>query len=224
MTFLETKRQQDIFAIARERMVREQIEARGIKDPRVLAAMRKVPRHLFIDEALWPQAYNDYPLPIGEGQTISQPYIVALMTSALELKGDEKVLEIGTGSGYQTAILAELAKSVFTIERVDDLMLKAKKILDRLGYFNVAYKTGDGTLGWPEMAPFQGIIVTAAAPDIPLPYLEQLDVGGRIVIPIGDRWAQMLYKVTKLPNGEFKKENLGGCRFVPLIGEYGWPE
>jgi len=103
-------------------------------------------------------------------------------------------------------------------------MLKAKKILDRLGYFNVAYKTGDGTLGWPEMAPFQGIIVTAAAPDIPLPYLEQLDVGGRIVIPIGDRWAQMLYKVTKLPNGEFKKENLGGCRFVPLIGEYGWPE
>jgi protein-L-isoaspartate(D-aspartate) O-methyltransferase len=224
MTFLETKRQQDIFAIARERMVREQIEARGIKDPRVLAAMRKVPRHLFIDEALWPQAYNDYPLPIGEGQTISQPYIVALMTSALELKGDEKVLEIGTGSGYQTAILAELAKGVFTIERVDDLMLKAKKILDRLGYFNVAYKTGDGTLGWPEMAPFQGIIVTAAAPDIPLPYLEQLDVGGRIVIPIGDRWAQMLYKVTKLPNGEFKKENLGGCRFVPLIGEYGWPE
>ncbi len=216
--------QQDIFAIARERMVREQIEARGIKDPRVLAAMRKVPRHLFVDEALWPQAYNDYPLPIGEGQTISQPYIVALMTSALELKGNEKVLEIGTGSGYQTAILAELAKSVFTIERVNDLMLRAKKILDRLGYFNVAYKVGDGTLGWPEMAPFQGIIVTAAAPDIPLPYLEQLDVGGRIVIPVGDRSAQVLYKVTKLPNGELKKENLGGCRFVPLIGKYGWPE
>ncbi len=216
--------QQDIFAIARERMVREQIEARGIKDPRVLAAMRKVPRHLFVDEALWPQAYNDYPLPIGEGQTISQPYIVALMTAALELKGDEKVLEIGTGSGYQTAILAELAKSVFTIERVNDLMLRAKKILDRLGYFNVAYKVGDGTLGWPEMAPFQGIIVTAAAPDIPLPYLEQLDVGGRIVIPVGDRSAQVLYKVTKLPNGELKKENLGGCRFVPLIGKYGWPE
>ncbi len=217
-------RERDIFAIARERMVKEQIEARGIRDPRVLEAMRKIPRHLFVDEALISQAYNDYPLPIGEGQTISQPYIVALMTSALELKGDEKVLEIGTGSGYQTAILAELAKSVFTVERMEGLMLRARKILDRLGYFNVAYRVGDGTLGWPEMAPFQGIIVTAAAPQIPPPYLEQLDVGGRLIMPIGDKLAQVLYKIVKLPDGSLEKIDLGGCRFVPLVGAYGWPE
>ncbi|MCD6320312.1 MAG: protein-L-isoaspartate(D-aspartate) O-methyltransferase [Candidatus Desulfofervidaceae bacterium] len=215
---------QDIYAIARERMVREQIEARGIKNARVLAAMRKIPRHLFVDEALWPQAYNDYPLPIGEGQTISQPYIVALMTSFLELEGTEKVLEIGTGSGYQTAILAELAQRVFTIERSKTLMKRAKTTLDRLGYFNVAYKVGDGTVGWPEMAPFQAIVVTAAAPDVPFPYIEQLDKGGRLVIPVGDRLSQMLYKITKLTNGTLQKESLCGCRFVPLVGAYGWPE
>lgn len=215
---------QDIYRVARERMVREQIEARGIKAPRVLAAMQKIPRHLFVDEALWPQAYNDYPLPIGEGQTISQPFIVALMTAALELKGTEKVLEIGTGSGYQTAILAELAGRVFTIERSKTLMERAKIVLDRLGYFNVAYKSGDGTIGWPEMAPFQAIIVTAAAPDVPLPYIEQLDKGGRMVIPVGDRLGQMLYKITKLADGTLQKESLCGCRFVPLVGAYGWPE
>lgn len=215
---------EDIYAQTRERMVKEQIEARGIKDGRVLAAMRKIPRHLFVDEALWSQAYNDYPLPIGEGQTISQPYIVALMTEALELKGNEKVLEIGTGSGYQTAILAELAQNVFTIERVPSLLEKAKAVLDGLGYFNIAYKTGDGTLGWPEAAPFQAIIVTAAAPDIPPPFLEQLDVFGKLVIPIGDRAAQVLYKITKLADGSIIRENLGGCRFVPLVGVHGWSE
>jgi len=146
------------------------------------------------------------------------------MTEALELKGQEKVLEIGTGSGYQTAILAELAQSVFTIERVPTLMQRAKAILDSLGYFNVAYKTGNGTLGWPEVAPFQGIIVTAAAPEIPQPYVEQLDIGGKLVIPLGDKFSQVLYKIIKLPDGRIKKEYLCGCRFVPLVGIYGWSE
>ncbi|CAD7775438.1 MAG: Protein-L-isoaspartate O-methyltransferase [Candidatus Methanoperedenaceae archaeon GB37] len=218
------KNNKDPFSLAREWMVRDQIEARGIKDKRLLNIMRKIPRHLFVDEALRDQAYNDYPLPIGEGQTISQPYIVALMTEALELKGQEKVLEIGTGSGYQTAILAELAQSVFTIERVPTLMQRAKAILDSLGYFNVAYKTGNGTLGWPEVAPFQGIIVTAAAPEIPQPYVEQLDIGGKLVIPLGDKFSQVLYKIIKLPDGRIKKQYLCGCRFVPLVGIYGWSE
>ena len=218
------KNNKDPFSLAREWMVRDQIEARGIKDKRLLKVMRKIPRHLFVDEALRDQAYNDYPLPIGEGQTISQPYIVALMTEALELKGQEKVLEIGTGSGYQTAILAELAQSVFTIERVPTLMQRAKAILDSLGYFNVAYKTGNGTLGWPEVAPFQGIIVTAAAPEIPQPYVEQLDIGGKLVIPLGDKFSQVLYKIMKLPDGRIKKQYLCGCRFVPLVGIYGWSE
>ncbi len=218
------KDNKDIFSLARERMVRDQIEARGIKDKRLLNVMRKIPRHLFVEEALRDQAYNDYPLPIGEGQTISQPYIVALMTEALELKGQEKVLEIGTGCGYQTAILAELAQSVFTIERVPTLMQRAKAILDSLGYFNVAYKTGNGTLGWPEVAPFQGIIVTAAAPEIPQPYVEQLEPGGKMVIPLGDKFSQVLYKIIKLPDGRIKKQYLCGCRFVPLVGIYGWSE
>ena len=218
------KDNKDIFSLARERMVRDQIEARGIKDKRLLNVMRKIPRHLFVEEALRNQAYNDYPLPIGEGQTISQPYIVALMTEALELKGQEKVLEIGTGCGYQTAILAELAQSVFTIERLPTLMQRAKAILDSLGYFNVAYKTGNGTLGWPEVAPFQGIIVTAAAPEIPQPYVEQLEPGGKMVIPLGDKFSQVLYKIIKLPDGRIKKQYLCGCRFVPLVGIYGWSE
>ena len=218
------KDNKDIFSLARERMVRDQIEARGIKDKRLLNVMRKIPRHLFVEEALRDQAYNDYPLPIGEGQTISQPYIVALMTEALELKGQEKVLEIGTGCGYQTAILAELAQSVFTIERVPTLMQRAKAILDSLGYFNVAYKTGNGTLGWPEVAPFQGIIVTAAAPEIPQPYVEQLEPGGKMIIPLGDKFSQVLYKIIKLPDGRIKKQYLCGCRFVPLVGIYGWSE
>ena len=214
---------EDIYQKARERMVETQIAARGIRDPRVLAAMRKVPRHLFVDEALKDQAYGDYPLPIGEGQTISQPYIVALMTEALELKGPEKVLEVGTGSGYQAAILAELARWVYSIERYPSLAYQAKRTLERLGYNNVIIRVGDGTKGWPEAAPFDAIIVTAAGPKIPEPLLEQLKDGGRLVMPVGDEWSQYLIKVTK-KGDKLYKENLGAVRFVKLVGEYGFPE
>ncbi|OAG27199.1 protein-L-isoaspartate(D-aspartate) O-methyltransferase [Thermodesulfatator autotrophicus] len=213
----------DIYQKARERMVQTQIAARGIKDPRVLAAMLKVPRHLFVEEALKDQAYGDYPLPIGEGQTISQPYIVALMTEALELKGPEKVLEVGTGSGYQAAILAELARWVYSIERYSSLARRAKRILESLGYNNVIIKVGDGTKGWPEAAPFDAIIVTAAGPKIPEPLIEQLKDGGRLVMPVGDEWSQYLIKVTK-KGDQLIKENLGAVRFVKLVGEYGFKE
>lgn len=208
---------------ARENMVREQLIPRGINDPRVLAAMRKVPRHKFVEEALWGEAYSDYPVPIGDRQTISQPYIVALMTQALELKGQEKVLEIGTGSGYQTAILAELSRKVYSIERIRSLFQKARKIIDDLKYFNVVLKVYDGTLGWPEESPFDAIIVTAASPDIPAPLLEQLAQGGRMVIPVGDRYSQTLEKLTRTKEG-LQEEDLGGVRFVSLIGEHGWRE
>jgi protein-L-isoaspartate(D-aspartate) O-methyltransferase len=209
--------------IAREKMVREQLVPRGIKDKRVLAAMGTVPRHLFIDEALWGEAYNDNPLPIGEKQTISQPYIVALMTEALELTGREKVLEIGTGSGYQTAILAELALKVFSVERVRPLYQRARRILDQLKCFNVVLKIYDGTLGWPEESPFDAIMVTAASPEIPAPLLEQLALQGRMIIPVGDRYTQTLKRIIKTENG-FDEEDLGGVRFVSLIGEHGWRE
>ena len=201
-------------------MVEEQIVSRGIKDPRVIAAMKKVPRHLFVEEALQSQAYSDHPLPIGEKQTISQPYMVALMTEALQLE-KEKVLEIGAGSGYQTAILAELAEKVFSIERIRSLAIKARQLLYELGYFNVEIKIFDGTHGWMEEAPFDAIIVTAGAPDIPQPLLDQLAIDGRLVIPVGDAYAQDLMRVTKTKEG-IKKEELGGCRFVKLIGKYGW--
>ncbi len=213
----------DLYRHARERMVRNQIAARGIKDARVLEAMLKVPRHLFVEEALKDQAYGDYPLPIGEGQTISQPYIVALMTEALELKGNEKVLEIGTGSGYQTAILAELARWVYSIERYPELARRARRLLDALGYKNVSIRVGDGTLGWPEKAPFEAIIVTAAGPKIPEPLWEQLAEGGRLVMPIGDEWSQNLIKVVK-KGGKLYKEDLGAVRFVKLVGKYGFAE
>lgn len=213
----------DPYAGAREQMVRSQLEARGIRDPRVLAAMRKVPRHLFVEEALIGQAYGDYPLPIGEQQTISQPYIVALMTEALELKGSEKVLEIGTGSGYQAAILAECAAQVYSVERLPTLAERARRLLASLGYKNIKIKVGDGTLGWAEAAPFEGIIVTAAAPAIPQPLLNQLAPNGRLVIPVGDRYSQTLMVVQKTPEG-LKYDYRGGCRFVKLIGSYGWPE
>jgi len=170
-------------------MVDTQIRSRGIKDERVLKAMGSVPRHLFIEEALRDQAYNDNPLPIGDNQTISQPYIVALMTEALELRGREKVLEIGTGSGYQTAILAELADQVFSIERIAFLASKARRVLDQLKYFNVAIRVGDGTYGWREESPFDAILIAAGAPDIPKKLLEQLKIGGRLVIPVGSRHA-----------------------------------
>jgi len=205
-------------------MVESQIKSRGVSDPRVLKAMEKVPRHLFVDEGLAEQAYNDNPLPIDEGQTISQPFIVALMTEALEIKSGDKVLEIGTGSGYQAAILAELGAHVFSIERYASLASNARKLLFSLKYFNVAIRVGDGTYGWSEEAPFDAIIVTAGAPDIPSTFVEQLDVGGRLVLPVGDRFSQTLIKLTRFSEDvkDIRKENLGGCRFVGLIGVYGW--
>lgn len=205
-------------------MVDSQLRARGIVDQRVLKAMEKIPRHLFIDEGLAEQAYNDNPLPIDRQQTISQPYIVALMSEALGLAGKEKVLEIGTGSGYQTAILAELAERVFTIERIAALATRARKVLESLCYYNVVVRVGDGTYGWREEAPFAAIVVTAGAPRIPKLLVEQLVVGGRLVIPVGNRHSQTLLKVTRLSQDpeDLKQENLGGCRFVDLIGEYGW--
>jgi protein-L-isoaspartate(D-aspartate) O-methyltransferase len=211
------------FPKARLRMVEDQIIARGIRDPRVIAAMEKVPRHLFIEEALQSQAYSDHPLPIGEKQTISQPYIVALMTEALQLTGKEKVLEIGTGSGYQTAILAELAAKVFSIERIRSLAIRARKLILDLGYLNVEIKFSDGTSGWADESPFDAITVTAGAPDIPQPLIDQLAVGGRLAIPVGDAYSQDLIQILKTEEG-IKKEDLGGCRFVRLVGKYGWEE
>ena len=209
------------FPKARLKMVEEQIVSRGIKDAKLIAAVKKIPRHLFVEEALQNQAYSDHPLPIGEKQTISQPYMVALMTEALLLSGKEKVLEIGTGSGYQTAILAELSEKVFSIERIRSLAIRARKLLYELGYFNVEIKIFDGTFGWIEERPFDAIIVTAGSPDIPQPLIDQLAMGGRLVIPVGDAIVQDLFRVTKVEEG-IKKEDLGGCRFVKLIGKYGW--
>ncbi len=211
------------FAALRDRMVDQQIRVRGVVDPRVLAALRKVPRHLFIPRHLWDQAYNDYPLPIGGDQTISQPYIVALMTEILEVKETDRLLELGTGSGYQAAILAELAAEVFSLDRMGDLASHARKVLDSLGYANVQIRVGDGTLGWPEAAPFDGIIVTAGAPKVPRPLTEQLALSGRLVIPVGDMFSQTLTCVRKTEAG-LKFEYHGGCRFVRLIGKYGWPQ
>ncbi|MBP8645677.1 MAG: protein-L-isoaspartate(D-aspartate) O-methyltransferase [Syntrophobacteraceae bacterium] len=211
------------FQKARDRMVETQLICRGIEDDRVLIAMRKVPRHLFVDEALQEQAYNDHPLPIADKQTISQPYIVALMTEALRLKGHEKVLEIGTGSGYQAAVLAELADRVFSIERYASLAHRASQILQKLGYKNVIVRVGDGTLGWPEESPFDGIVVTAGAPKIPQTLVDQLATNGRLVIPVGDRISQELIVVEKRPEG-IRQHNLGGVRFVDLVGKWGWEE
>ncbi|HPD60975.1 MAG TPA: protein-L-isoaspartate(D-aspartate) O-methyltransferase [Thermodesulfobacteriota bacterium] len=207
----------------REQMVKHQLILRGIKDKRVLEAMRKVPRHFFVPENLRESAYHDGPLSIGEGQTISQPYMVALMTECLGLKGGEKVLEIGTGSGYQTAILAELAKHVYTIERVPILLEKAQQVLAHLGYTNIKFKLGDGTYGWQEESPFDGIIVTAGAPDISPVLVAQLNDGGVLVIPVGSRYSQSLYKVTKRGD-TIEKEICTLCVFVPLIGKYGWKD
>lgn len=205
----------------RERMVRKQIESRGISDEAVLAAMQKVPRHLFVSEALMDQAYGDFPLPIGEQQTISQPYIVAEMTQALALSKDDRVLELGTGSGYQTAILAEIVYRVYTVERVHSLLIKARSLFDQLKYHNIVTKYADGTIGWKEESPFDAIIVTAGAPRIPPPLVAQLAPGGRMVIPVGDRYTQELVKLYKDENG-IRETRLGACRFVRLIGEHGW--
>jgi len=205
---------------ARRALIRE-LREKGIRDERVLSAMEKVPRHLFVLPEYLFAAYDDRPLPIGLGQTISQPYIVALSTEALELSGEEKVLEIGTGSGYQTAILAELAKEVFTVERLPELFWEAQERLRRLGYTNVHFRVGDGTKGWPEEAPFPAILVTAAAPKVPKSLFAQLAEGGRMVIPVGGRFHQDLWLVRKV-GGEPVYEHLCPVTFVPLIGEEGF--
>jgi len=207
---------------SRERMVREQIEARGISDPMVLAAMRKVPRHLFVEEALRAQAYEDHPLPIGHGQTISQPYIVALMSSLLEIRPGMRVLEIGTGSGYQAAILAEMGAEVYSVECLQPLYAAAFSRLTKMRCFKVHLKLDDGTLGWPEEAPFQRIMVTAGGPDLPRPLLEQLDDPGILLIPMGvKKRHQELIRLVK-QDGGIKKSNLGPVMFVDLVGTHGW--
>ena len=207
----------------REEMVRTQIEARGIKAPKVLAAFRRVPRHLFVSEALRDQAYGDYPLPIGEQQTISQPYIVAEMTQALDLGEDDRVLEIGTGSGYQAAILAQIVYRVYTIERIHSLYLQARYLFDKLHYHNIVMKYADGTKGWRDESPFDGIIVTAGAPQIPDVLIDQMGEGGRLVVPVGNQHTQELTKIFR-DEQNIRQINLGGCRFVKLVGEYGWKE
>ena len=204
----------------REKMVKYQIEGRGITDEKVLKAMRTVERHLFVDPEFHNQAYNDYPLGIGEGQTISQPYIVALMTEMLELKGNEKILEIGTGSGYQAAILGEIADSVYTIEIYESLGKHAKQLLGALGYKNVMVKIGDGHQGWPEKAPFDGIIVTCAPTQIPKPLIDQLKEGGRMVIPVGESYYQQLEIYVK-KEGKLKQVDSVPVRFVPMIDKEG---
>jgi protein-L-isoaspartate(D-aspartate) O-methyltransferase len=204
-------------AAARERMVREQIESRSVRDRHTLAALRKVPRHLFVPAEVVAQAYEDYPLPIGHGQTISQPYIVAFMTEALGLDGGETVLEIGTGSGYQAAVLSEIAKQVYTIEIVAPLADEAAARLARLGYRNVSVRAGDGFRGWPEAAPFDAIIVTAAAPRIPEPLKEQLKEGGRIVLPVGDEYQELV--VVTRRGSRFDERRVLPVRFVPMTGE-----
>jgi len=205
----------------RRRMVATQIEFRGIRDEQVLEAMRTVPRHRFVPEGERSAAYEDQPLSIGQGQTISQPYMVALMTACLELTGGETVLEIGTGSGYQTAVLAEIAEKVYSIERHSALSEQAAMRLTKLGYDRCILKVGDGTVGWPEAAPFDGIIVTAGAPEVPEALREQLADGGRLVIPVGAEYHQTLYKIRR-DGTRFVENEMTGCVFVPLIGEYGW--
>ena len=207
----------------RDEMVHQQIASRGITDPRVLAALRSVPRHLFVSEALRDQAYGDFPLPIGEQQTISQPFIVAEMTQALELGKDDRVLEIGTGSGYQAAILAQIAYRVYTVERIRALYLQARKLLDKLQYHNIVMRCADGTVGWEDQSPFDAIIVTAGAPIIPELLINQLTEGGRLVVPVGNQHSQDLIKITKDRSG-VHQTNLGGCRFVKLVGKHGWRE
>jgi protein-L-isoaspartate(D-aspartate) O-methyltransferase len=214
--------QKKVFADAQRRsMVERQLKARGIRTPAVLEAMGSVPRHLFVPEHLREYAYEDGPLSIGEGQTISQPYMVALMTECLEPSPADTVLEIGTGSGYQTAVLAAIVSHVYSIERIASLAQRARKVLDELGYRNVTIVVGDGSLGLPGHAPFDGILVTAAAPEVPQPLIEQLATGGRLVIPVGGEYHQTLWKITRQSRG-ISREEITGCVFVPLIGTHGW--
>lgn len=215
---------QNQFAISRKRMVQEQIIGRGIHDDRIIQVMGELPRHYFVDDALKSQAYIDAPLNIGEGQTISQPYIVALMTNALELMGKEKVLEIGTGCGYQTVILARLARQVYTIERIKSLGLEARNRFKSLGLKNIVLRIGDGSLGWQEAAPFDRIVVTCAAPKLVEPLLSQLADNGIMVVPVSSgEETQNMMKIRKTGQ-TFKTENLGGCRFVKLMGKHGYKD
>jgi len=216
----EVEREDARYARERERMV-EEIGSRGVSDVRVLAAMRRVPRHRFVQEALQARAYGDHPLPIGEEQTISQPFIVALMTSLLELTGREKVLEVGTGSGYQTAVLAGLARRVCSIERLPRLAERARALLESLGLDNVWVRVGNGALGWPDQAPFDRIIVTAGGPSIPPPLVQQLAEGGRMVLPVGSPENQVLTVVDNV-GGEIRQAPHGECKFVKLVGKYAW--
>jgi len=209
------------YEILRKKMVDEQIIARGIRNQRVTSAFYKVERHKFIPEQLKPTAYADFPISIGEGQTISQPYMVALMTEYLNLTSKDKVLEIGTGSGYQTAILAELAGEVYSIERFDSLASKAEETINMLGYTNVKIKVTDGTLGWPEEAPFDKIMVTAASPKVPQPLIEQLKEGGRLILPLGETLSQVLTLIEK-KREKFESTAICSCVFVPLVGKYAW--
>lgn len=209
------------FVLARQNMVEEQLVSRGIRDQRVLNAFLDVPRHKFVEEYLKYKAYDDYPLSIGYGQTISQPYMVALMTETLSPKPEDTILEIGTGSGYQAAILSRLCSTVYSIERISTLASRARKLLDELGYYNVHIRIGDGTMGLPQDAPYDGIIVTAGAPHVPEALVEQLKEDGRLVIPVGDQSIQDLKRFTRTKDG-VKEESMGGCRFVKLIGKNGW--
>lgn len=217
-----TRRQRD-YAAAREAMVRDQLQRRGITDTRVLQAMREVPRHLFVPPERRRDAYSDRPLPIGEEQTISQPYMVAVMLQSLALPGNARVLEVGTGSGYQAAVLSRLATQVYTMEYFPTLAEQARAVLERLGYTNVQVIVGDGSVGLPQYAPYDGIVVPAAAPRVPQPLLEQLEAGGRLVIPVGEATAQELLIVTRQGN-TYTQERSVPCRFVPLLGQEGWPE
>jgi protein-L-isoaspartate(D-aspartate) O-methyltransferase len=215
------ERTRDAYESSRARMVEEQLVQRGVTDERVLAAMRRIPRHLFVEEPLRDRAHGDHPLPIGEEQTISQPYIVGFMSQLLELRGQEKVLEVGTGSGYQTAVLAELARRVCSVERLPRLAERARGLLEQLGYDNVWVRVGSGTLGWPDEAPFDRILVTAGGPSVPPPLFQQLAEGGRMVVPVGDVANQTLTVVEKV-RGEMKTRSYGDCKFVKLVGKYAW--
>lgn len=211
------------FENERRRMILSQLTPRGIQDPRVLEVMGKVPRHLFVPKNVRQQSYADHPVPIGEGQTISQPYMVALMTQELRVGPQSRVLDVGTGSGYQTALLAEIASQVYSIERISTLGIQAARILKRLGYRNVQIRIGDGTSGWPEEAPFDRIMVTAASPSIPEPLVSQLAPGGILVAPIGSAFDQTLTVVEKVDERVLVR-SVCGCVFVPLIGEHGWKQ
>ena len=210
------------FEKERHKMVEGQLIPRQIFDPLTLEAMRTVPRHKFVPLDMQSYAYADGPLPIGEGQTISQPYIVALMTQSAGINKDSRVLEIGTGSGYAAAVLSRIAKEVYTIERIESLAVKAAACFQELGYSNIHTKTGDGTLGWPEEGPYDAILVTAGAPVIPSSFLNQLKDGGRVIIPVGDAVSQQLIRLLKTPQGQYSREVLEYVRFVPLIGQEGW--